>query len=68
MALPNVWGTFRALGFDFDTRRDPYELFFDEIMVRESAGFQEPWSVDFPLDQLSGRRRIARFGWINKPE
>jgi hypothetical protein len=23
---------------------------------------------DFPLDQLSGRRRIARFGWIKKPE
>jgi hypothetical protein len=30
MAQPNVWGTFRALGFEFDTRREPYKRLFDE--------------------------------------
>jgi hypothetical protein len=68
MIQPNIWGAFRALGLEFDMRREPYGLLFDEEKLRGRAGCQELWSVDFPLDQLSGRRRIARFGWINKPE
>jgi hypothetical protein len=48
MARPNVFGTFRALGFEFDTKRDPYELLFDERKLRESAGFEELCSVTFP--------------------
>jgi hypothetical protein len=47
MVLPNVWGTFCALGFEFDTRREPYELLFDEPKLRESAGFEELCSVTF---------------------
>jgi hypothetical protein len=47
MAWPNVWRTFRALGFEFDTRRDPYEGLFDEGKLRESAGFQELCFVTF---------------------
>jgi hypothetical protein len=47
MARPNVWGTFCALVFEFDTRREPYELLFDEAKLRESAGFQELCSVMF---------------------
>jgi hypothetical protein len=36
MARPNVWGIFRALGFEFefDPRREPYELLFDEVKLR----------------------------------
>jgi hypothetical protein len=49
-------------------RRELCGLLFDEVRLRESAGFQELSFVDFSLDQLSGRRRIARFGRINKPE
>jgi hypothetical protein len=50
MARPNVWGTFCALGleFEFDTRREALELLFDEIKLRESAGFEELCSVTFP--------------------
>jgi hypothetical protein len=50
MARPNVCGKFRALGFgfEFDTRRDPYELLFDEIKLRASASFEELCSVTFP--------------------
>jgi hypothetical protein len=48
MTRHNVWGTFRALEFEFDTRRERYELLFDEVELRESAGFQEPCSVTFP--------------------
>jgi hypothetical protein len=68
MTRPNVWGTFCVLGFEFDTRREPYELLFDKVKLRERAGFEEVGCVDLPLDQLSGRRRIACFGRINKPE
>jgi hypothetical protein len=68
MRLSNVLGTFRALGFEFDTRREPDELLFDEAKLRGSASFEELCSVDFHLDQLSGRRPTARFGWINEPQ
>jgi hypothetical protein len=68
MIRHNIWGAFRALGLEFDVKSVPYKLLFDEIKLRESAGFRELWSVDFPLGQISGRRRIARFGWINKAE
>jgi hypothetical protein len=47
MARPNVWGTFCALEFDFDTRREPYELLFDEVKLRESAGLEKLCSVTF---------------------
>jgi hypothetical protein len=68
MILPNIWGVFRALELDFDVRNVPDRLLFNEIKLRESAGFQELWYIDFPLDQLSGRQRTAGFGWIDKPE
>jgi hypothetical protein len=68
MAQPNVWGTFHALALEFDTRKDPYRLLFHEEKLRGNAGFQELCSVDCPVDQLSDRRRRARFGWINKHE
>jgi hypothetical protein len=48
MARPNVWGTFLPLGCEFDTRKEPHELLFDEVTLRESAGFDELCSVTFP--------------------
>jgi hypothetical protein len=64
----NVWGAFDALGLDFDTRREPFRLLFDEEKLRGRAGVQGLWSLDFPLDEVSDRRRVAQFGWINGPE
>jgi hypothetical protein len=29
-------------------RKDPYELLFDEVKLRERAGFDELYSVTFP--------------------
>jgi hypothetical protein len=60
----NVCGAFSALAFEFDTRREPCEPIFDEEKLRGSASSRKLWSVDFPLDQLSGRGRTARFDWI----
>jgi hypothetical protein len=36
------------LKFEFDTRSEPYRLLFNEEKLRESAGFREWWSIDFP--------------------
>jgi hypothetical protein len=49
-AWPNIWATFCALGFEFefDTRREPDELLFDGVKLRESAGFEELRSMTFP--------------------
>jgi hypothetical protein len=65
---PNIWGAFQALGFEFDTRSKPYRILFNEEKLRESTGFRELWSIDFPLDQLSVLRRNTKFRWINQPE
>jgi hypothetical protein len=54
MLRPNVWGTFRALWFEFDTKREPYQLLFNEVKLREIANFEELCSIDFSPDQLSG--------------
>jgi hypothetical protein len=48
MVQSNVWGSFWALGLEFDTRRALARLLFDDVRLTESAGFQELWSVDFP--------------------
>jgi hypothetical protein len=48
MARPNVWGIFRALGFEFDTIIGPYELLFDELKLKESANFEELCWLTFP--------------------
>jgi hypothetical protein len=68
MVPSNVWGAFHALGINYDTRREPSRLLFDEGKLRGSGGFQELWSHDFLLDQLSDRRRAARFGWVKGSE
>jgi hypothetical protein len=47
MVRPNVWGTFCALGFEFDTSKEPYELLFEEVKLMESAGFAELCSMTF---------------------
>jgi hypothetical protein len=67
---PKVRGAFRGFGFqfEFDTRSEPHRLLFDEKKLRGSAGFQELWSIDFPLDPLSRRRCTARFGCIIRPK
>jgi hypothetical protein len=50
----NIWGALQALGFEseFDTTSELYRLLFNVEKLRESAGFRELWSIDFPLDQL----------------
>jgi hypothetical protein len=47
---------------------EPYSVLLDEEKMIGSAGVEDPWSVDFPFDQILGRRRIMRSGWINKPD
>jgi hypothetical protein len=68
MVPSNVWGAFHALGLDYDTKREPSRLLFNEEKLRGSGGFRSLWPLDSPLDQLSDRRRAARFRWINGPE
>jgi hypothetical protein len=41
---------------------------FGEIALRESEDFRKRRDMDFPLENLSVRRRIAPFGWINRSE
>jgi hypothetical protein len=68
MLEPNIWSSFQEAGFAFNTRAEPYRRRFDEEKLRKTPAFQEIYSLDFPLEKLSARRRSAKFGWINRPE
>jgi hypothetical protein len=35
---------------------------FSEIILQESNGVRELWDIDFPVENLSIRRRNAKFG------
>jgi hypothetical protein len=41
MVESNLWGAFRAFGFEFDTEAEPYRLLFNEEKLRQSEGFRE---------------------------
>jgi hypothetical protein len=43
-----------------------HRLIFGESTLRESPGFLTLWRRDYPLGQLSIRRRNAQFGWVNQ--
>jgi hypothetical protein len=66
--LDNVGSAFNLLGLEFNITQIPYPLLFREDKLRRSQGFQEIWEANYPLDQLSERRREARYGWINQDE
>jgi hypothetical protein len=36
----NIWGTFQAIGFEFDTGAESYRLLFNEEEPRQRAGFR----------------------------
>ena len=64
----NVRNAFKMLGFEYDVSHTPYTLLFREEKLHGSRGFREIWEADYPLDQLSKRRREPRYGWINPDE
>jgi hypothetical protein len=64
----NVRNAFKMLGFEFNIAKSPYTLLLREEKLRGSQAFREIWDADYPLDQLSKRRREARYGWINQDE
>jgi hypothetical protein len=64
----NILGAFQEAGLGFDTSSEPYRIRFNEEKLRSTPGFQERWSLDFPLEKLSPIRQNAKFGWINRLE
>jgi hypothetical protein len=64
----SVLGAFRAIGLTFHADGEITRVHFDEIRLRQSPGFRELWAIDYPPENLSARRRGARFGWINRME
>jgi hypothetical protein len=64
MVEPNIWGAFRAIGFEFefefDTEAELSRLSLNEEKLRQSDGFRELWSMDFPWIscRVGGKRRM----------
>jgi hypothetical protein len=57
--LDNVESAFKLLGLEFNITQTPYTLLLREDNLRRSQRFQEIWEANYPLDQLSTRRREA---------
>jgi hypothetical protein len=53
MIWPNVWETFYALGPQFDMKREPYGLLFDEGKLRKAVGYQGCGPLTFPWTSYS---------------
>jgi hypothetical protein len=64
----DIWGAFRGVGITYTTVAGVQRVLFGEKKLRDSDGSRELWDIDFPLENLSARRRVSEFGWINKPE
>jgi hypothetical protein len=64
----NVRNVFKMLGLQFNIAKSPYTLLLRGEKLRGSQGFRGISEADYPLDQLSKRRREARYGWINQDE
>jgi hypothetical protein len=65
MVQPNLGRVFSALDLTFALRGYSDWLLFDDEKLRGKVGIRELSYIGFPSDQLSRRRRTARFGWIN---
>jgi exopolysaccharide biosynthesis predicted pyruvyltransferase EpsI len=64
----NVRSAFKLPELEFNITQTSYTFLFREDKLRRSQRFQEIWEANYPLDQLSERRREARYGWINQDE
>jgi hypothetical protein len=64
----NIRSAFKLLELEFNITQTPYSLLFREDKLHRSQGFQEIWEANYDLDQLSKRRREARYGWIKQDE
>jgi hypothetical protein len=67
MTDTNIWRAFRGIGVQYGMVDDVQRLSFSEITLRESEGLRKLWDMDLPLENLSVRRRNARFRWVNRP-
>jgi hypothetical protein len=68
MTDPKIRAAFTHIGITFARVGAVVRVGFDEIILRDSSGFQELWAIDFPRESLSAQRRNSSFGWINKQE
>jgi hypothetical protein len=64
----NVRSAFKLFGLEFNITQTPYTLLFREDTLRRSQRFQEIWETNYPLNQLSKRRREAQYGCFNQDE
>jgi hypothetical protein len=66
LVADNVRSAFVQIGVRYNIDVVPYRLIFDESTLRQSQGFLTLWHRDYLLEQLSTRRRSARFGCVNR--
>jgi hypothetical protein len=51
----NIQTAFIHIGLSFAMVSVIMRFRFNEIILRESSGFQELWTINFPLEKLSAR-------------
>lgn len=63
---PNIIASFRRAGFTIDTLHFPYRVVFDEAILRSNPQFQEIYDKDIHVDEITLRRRMHTFGFVNE--
>jgi hypothetical protein len=62
LVADNVRSAFIHIDIRYNIDVEPYLLMFDEFVRRKSQGFLALWQRNYRLEELSPRRRRARFG------
>jgi hypothetical protein len=62
----NISSVFVHLGLSYRVDVCPYLIVVDENVLRDNQSFPTFWQRDYPVEELSHRRRTAAFGWINE--
>jgi hypothetical protein len=53
-------------GFDYVKRDEVWYMTINESRIRESGEFKEVWDRNYQEQNLSERRRMQKWGWINR--
>jgi hypothetical protein len=56
----------KKAGFEYCKLDDTFQLLVKDGKIRDSPEFAEIWRMNFPLEALSARRRVQKWGFMNR--
>jgi hypothetical protein len=58
--------SWKKVGFEYCKLDDAFQLLVHDGKIRDSPEFTEIWRMSFPLEGSSARRRVQKWGFMNR--